>query len=295
MTHHHYTAYARRRKATSTSTLRIRGVSGNIRHMRRWSRQIIIGVSVTLALAGVAVSAPEDPKMNSTGYSVVESQIGGTGDYESNSTSYSFLPGTDDGGSTLGDTFAGNSASSNYQTGAGFNTTAQPRLALTIGSGSVNLGTLSSSVASTATATFSVLNYTSYGYVVSLIGSSLSNSGHTLMALTTDTASSTGTEQFGVNLVANTSPVSVGANPAQIPDNTFSFGVAGDGVTGTYGTNRPYTVPNNYRFGSGETVASGPKSSGQTDYTMSFLANIGILTPGGNYRGNLDVVVTGTY
>jgi hypothetical protein len=133
---------------------------------------------------------------------------------------------------------------------------------------------------------------------VTVLGNTLSYGGHSITPMTTTSygdASSAGSEQFGVNLVANTSPVAVGANPSQYPDSTFSFGVAGDGTTGTYGTTRPYTVDGRYRFSPGETIASGPKSSGRTDYTMSFLVNISTLTPGGRYTGNVTLVATGTY
>jgi hypothetical protein len=140
------------------------------------------------------------------------------------------------------------------------------------------------------------LNYTSYGYAVTIIGSPPTYGGNPIDAMTTDAASSVGTEQFGVNTVFNPSPVTVGANPAQhATTGVFSYGVAGDGVTGTFGTTRPYTIPSNYRFNSGEVIASAPKSSGQTDYTLSFLANVANLTPSGHYTGSLTLVATGTY
>ncbi len=264
--------------------------------MTWWKRQLIIGVSLSLVLPGIAVGA-EDPRSTSANYSMVESQVGGTGEFDSASSGYQFDPLTGDGGGTLGDSFVGNSASTNYQTNAGFNTTAYPALSLTINTPSVTLSPnpLSSTVASTGVATFSVLNYTSYGYVVTVIGSTLTHGASQIDALATDTTSSAGNEQFGFNLVANTSPVALGADPVQVPSPSFSFGVAGDGSTGTYGTTRPYTVPDKYRFVSGETIGSAPKSSGRTDYTLSFLANIMPLTPSGTYNSALAIVVTGTY
>lgn len=248
--------------------------------------------SLALALSGVVQA---DPDLVSNSYRVNESMVGGTGDFNSASSSYKFSPGVDDGGSTLGDNFVGNSSSTSYQVNSGFNTTAQPALTMIVNTGSADLGALSSTVAKTATATFSVKNYTSYGYAVSIVGTAPSNSGHPLTTLATDTASAAGTEQFGLNLVANTSPVTFGADPAQTPGSAFSYGVAGDGATGTYGTTRPYTQNGKFRYVSGETVASSPKSSGETDYTLSFLANMSTVTPGGQYTGNLSIVATGTY
>ncbi|MBW4061795.1 hypothetical protein HJC99_04475 [Candidatus Saccharibacteria bacterium] len=234
-----------------------------------------------------------DATQLSPSYSINESQIGGIGDNGSQSTSYSFKPSVSDGGSTLGDSFTGNSASTIYQINSGFNTASSPTLSFSVTSSSVNLGTLSTSVVRTGTATFNVKNYTSSGYVVQVIGAGLTSGSHTLSALSTDTASSPGTEQFGLNTVFNT-VAGVGANPVQNPAG-FGYGVAGDGATGTFGTTRPYTIPDKYRFVSGDTIASAPSSSGETDYTTTFMANISNLTPGGTYQGNIIFVATGTF
>lgn len=260
--------------------------------MKRFRRPLVVAIAVALGLTGLARS-DSDPTMTSSSYSVAESQIGATGDFNSSSASYTSVPGVDDSGTSLGDTFAGNSASANYQTNAGFNTTAQPGLTFSVDSSSIDLGLLTATAKSTATVAFHVRNYTTYGYVVSILGSPPTNSGHALSPLTTDTASAVGQEQFGVNTVLNTS-AAVGADPVQNPTG-FGFGVAGDGTTGTYGTTRPYTISDKWRFNSGETVASAPRSSGNTDYTMTFMANISNTTPGGQYTGGLTLVATGTY
>lgn len=249
----------------------------------------IVGVYTLAVIIGWPVSVlavtPGDPSFRSSNYSINESYIGPGGDSQGISTSYK----TD--GSTLGDTGVGNSGSANFQTNSGYDTTDDPRLSFTVNTSSINLGTLSTTVATTATATFSVLNYTSYGYVVSMVGSTPSNSGHALTALATDTASANGVEQFGVNAVANTSPVSVGANPVQdiSGSTTFGFGRAGTGA----GT--PYAQANLYRYVAGETIASAPKSSGITNYTMTMMTNISLLTPGGKYSGPMTLICTGTY
>jgi len=54
-------------------------------------------------------------------------------------------------------------------------------------------------------------------------------------------------------------------------------------------------VPNKYTFNSGDIIASASKTSGPTLYTISFLANITNVTPGGRYAGNLTFVATGTF
>lgn len=234
----------------------------------------------------------------SLNYRINEDFIGGTGDQSSVSTggNYKSSPFTDDGGSTLGDNAVGNSSSTSYQVNSGFNTTAQPGLTFVINTGAVNLGVLTASAKATGTATFSAKNYTSYGYAVTAVGTAPTNSGHSLTSLPSDTASSVGNEQFGLNVVSNPS-AGVGADPVQNPAGppTFGYGEAGDGASGVYGINRPYTIPDQWRYVPGETVASAPRSSGETDYTMTFMANISSTTPGGTYAGNLTLICTGTY
>lgn len=218
---------------------------------------------------------------SSTNYRIDESYFGPGGVLDSGSTNYQFQSGQQ----SLGNTGVGEGSSNNFQTQAGATTTNDPRLSCVINTSSINFGGLSTSVATTATATFSVLNYTSYGYVVSIIGNPPSNGSHTLANMNSTAASSAGTEQFGINLVANTSPATFGADPVQIPDNTFSFGSAASN----------YNSANNFRYNSGDTIAQATKSSGQTNYTISYIVNAATTTPGGSYSGNQALVCTGTY
>lgn len=215
-----------------------------------------------------------DPSQ-STNYKFNESTIGSGGLNQSTSTSYQ-------GRDSIGDLGVGNSASSNYQINAGSTTTNDPNLSVSIGGAAVNFGNFTASSATTATATFTILNYTSYGYVVQITGTPPSNGTTTITPLTTTSASTAGVSQFGINLVANTSPVSVGANP-----NTGQFGYGS--ASANYGT------PNMYRYVSGETIAQAPKSSGLTTYTITYLINVPPLTPGGAYTSDQTIIVVGTY
>jgi hypothetical protein len=275
----------------STSTLPKNIKTAMIPVMKWWRSLFVVGAIGALGLWPALSLA--DTTQTSPTYSINESQIGGVGDFNSQSTNYSFKPGVSDGGSTLGDSFIGNSASTNFQSNSGANTTFNPTLTFTVNTGSVNLGVLTQAAASTGIATFSVIDYTSYGYVVTVVGTGLKNGAYTMNSLASDTASAAGTEQFGLNCVANASPVAVGADPIQSQNNTgtviFGFGSAGTGV----GT--AYAQTGKYRFNSGETIASAPKSSGKTDYTATFLANISNTTPGGAYQAGITLVATGTY
>lgn len=229
-----------------------------------------------LSFGGVAIAQSS----SSPNYSIDESFIGPGGVLESNSSNYQTAPG----GQSIGNTGVTPNASTNYRAQSGATTTSDPSLSCVMNTSSLNFGSLSTSVATTATATFSVLNYTSYGYVVQIIGSTPSSGGHNLTALSANAASSPGIEQFGINLVDNSSP-DVGANPSQVPNSSFSYGAAANN----------YDTANSFRYVNGETVAMAPESSGQTDYTISYLVNVATNTPGGSYSGSQTIVCTGTY
>lgn len=235
-----------------------------------------VGLLLVLAFCIVnKTPAVHAESLQSPNYRFDESVVGGGGLNQSNSANYQ-------GSSAIGDTAVGNSASNNYQTEAGSKTTHDPTLSFTMGSGNVNFANFTASAASVTTATFSVSNYTSYGYIVQIAGNPPSNGNHTLDAMTATGSSQSGIEQFGINLVANTLPVSVGANPN---NGQFGHGLAAP----NYGTS------NQYRYVSGETIASAPKSSGETIYTLSYLINVASLTPGGQYTSNQTLIITGTY
>jgi hypothetical protein len=241
--------------------------------VKRGIRWIYVWLVLAFLVSFIPLSAYAGPQ--SSNYKFDESSIGSGGLVQSSSASYK-------GDDSLSDLAVGTAASTNYQIQSGSVTTSDPALSFAITSGAINFGDFSATVAATTTATFSVLNYTSYGYVVQIAGSAPTNGSYTIPALATTSASTTGVEQFGINLVANTSPASVGANPN---NGSFGFGVA----SGNYGT------ANQFRYVSGETIATAPKSSGITTYTISFLVNVKPLTPGGQYTSNQTLIVTGTY
>jgi hypothetical protein len=232
---------------------------------------------LSLLIIGYIVSPVFADPLKSTNFQFQETSLGGTGLFNSQSANYQ-TAGT--AGGILG---LGNSASSSFQINAGNITTGDPALAFAITNPNANFTNFSPALASVATSTFEVLNYTSYGYVVQVLGDSPTNEhGHTISAMSATAPSQAGTEQYGINLVANTSPVSLGANPDH---GQFGFGSAST----NYGT------PNEYRYVDGETIAVSPKSSGYTMYTISYIVNVNTLTPGGHYTANQTLICTGTY
>lgn len=188
--------------------------------------------------------------------------------------------------SSTGDIAIGSSNSSNFRVDSGTQTSPDPTLTFKMETPITSFGNFSAATASTSTAQFSVINYTSYGYVVQLVGAPPTYGGNDINPMSVSAVSQPGTEQFGVNLVANTNPTSFGANP----DNGTAPNNFGNGVVAPN-----YAIPNQYRYVSGETIASAPKSSGKTIYTLSYVVNVSNLTPAGQYKSDQALVVTGTY
>ena len=250
----------------------------NVR-MRHCNRPTAILRLLLVVISVAALCAPvPSTAISSNNYSITEDFIGGGGAVDASSDHYSAQD-------SMGDNIAGESNGTAFSAAAGLHSSQEPRMDFSVDADTVALGSLSTSVTRTGTATFSVLNYTSYGYNVYIIGDPPNNGAHTLTAMTTAAAASTNTEQFGINLAANTAPATFGAAPQQIPDTTFSFGAAASG----------YNTTNLYKFVPGDIIATAPKSSGKTTYTISYIANIGFGTPGGSYSSSQTLVAVGTY
>lgn len=234
----------------------------------------ILRAGVVLALAIVAMPVVAHAQLTSPSYSLEEVMIGTGGDPE--------LCGDDFcAQQSVGGT-GGTASSNNYGIMAGFSSPEEATLSVIVTNNFIDLGVLNTSTTSTGTANFSVSNYLSNGYIVRVNGNPPTNNsgGHALTAMTGASSSSPGTEQFGINLVDNSDP-DVGADPEQVPDATFSFGQAETG----------YDQANFFQFNDGDTIASSDRETGQTNYTMSVMANVSTATPGGRYRTTLVIQV----
>lgn len=240
--------------------------------MHKRLRGIFVAV---LSLSGCFLTVSIATALQSNNYQFNETVLGGIGTADTQSAN---LQARTSGG-ILG---IGNSAAAAMQIEAGGTTTSEPGLAFGVGTSSVNFGNFSTGTTTTTTSVFEVANYTSYGYVVQTLGNPPTNGTHTIAAMSSTGPSQAGIEQFGINLVANTSPTSVGANPNH---GQFGFGSA----SANYGT------ANNYRYVSGETIATGPKTSGTTTYTISYIVNVDSLTPAGKYNSGQTIICTATF
>ena len=181
-----------------------------------------------------------------------------------------------------GSLVGGNASSNGYGIQAGFGSPDEPTLVVAVTNNVVDLGVLNTSSPAAASANFSASSYLSNGYVVRVHGSPPTNNsgGHTLDAMDGAGGSVPGVEQFGINLVANSNP-GIGANPMQEPDDTFSFGAP----TTAYGQEDVF------KYEDGDVIAESTTATGQTNYTMSIIANVANSTPGGRFRTVLVIQV----
>lgn len=239
---------------------------------KRTILMLLLGVVLTAAvpLGAQALSSPN--------YIIEEDFVGGGGTADSSSPNYRSQD-------SIGAPAVGDGESANNRTQSGATTTDDPMLEFSVSTTNVALGSLLPSLTRTGTASFSVRNYTSSGYVVQVLGSPPASGSHTLAPMASPAASTAGSEQFGINLVANTSPTALGADPVQVPSSDFSYGMAASG----------YDTADTFKYASGDVIARANESSGQTDYTISYIANISNTTPGGSYIGTQTLVCTGTY
>lgn len=244
--------------------------------MIKCKQWISFGAALVMLFSPAPILAQSSSSSN---YRVDQTFFGTGGELDAQSTSYRARQ-------TLGELTIGNTSSTNYQAYAGFNTTDEPFIEFVVTAASIDLGYLSTSSASTGTGTFYVRAWQASGYVVRTVSDPPTNAqgGHQIAPLSSPTASSPGTAQFGINLKDNSTP-DVGAEPQQVPDATFSFGQASTG----------YNIANQFKYVKGEPVAESTRSTSITIYTISYLFNISDVTPSGQYTFNHILVATGTY
>lgn len=242
-------------------------------------KSLRLSISTAVLLLALPVSAVF-AQYNSSNYSANELQFGSGGDLNSSSANYQ-------GQSSVGSLGVGNVSSANYKAYSGFLTPNEPFLEFAIDTSSTNLGSLDPASTNTGTAAFHVRTYVDSGYSVQTLSQPPSNGvGHTLAAKSTQGAPIIGTEEFGINLKANTSPTTFGVDPVPFPDSTFAAGIAATG----YGT------ANQYKYGVGDIIAqSSGNGWGLTNYTISYIADLSPLTPAGGYSTVQDLVVVATY
>lgn len=240
---------------------------------RVWTFAIpaLLAVSILVGGAGTVFANTS----TSPSYQMTESQFNSGASTQSCSGQYCATV-------TIGDATEGGDMRSNTAT-FDDNPMSEPMLEMIIEPGQSNLGTLTTETTASKTSLVKVRSYLT-GYQVLLIGDAPKYNGRALSTSSTPVASNPGTEQFGVNVVANTSP-GVGANPIQIPGDGILFGEASD----------LYKTPNMFKYTNGDVIAQSINDSGQTHYTVSMIMNISNTTPAGKYTGDFMTVLMPVY
>lgn len=247
--------------------------------MKDKTKQFFALLFVVILLGG-GVAGAQTP--SSSSYSVPESGFSSGSAIDANSASYNARV-------SAGNLGVGFSESGSYLGFAGFITPEDEYAELYIPVTNIDMGVLDPGVPGTGTAIISARTYLNNQYVIiSPRDPPTSEGGEQIDPMTTAAAFSASVEQFGINLVANTSPVAQGANPSRQPvDNGFfAFGEAAPG----------YNTADNYQYNAGDIIArSVTRGYGETDYTISYMLNVTSVTPAGLYRMEQDLVLTATF
>lgn len=242
---------------------------------RRQKLRIIVAAVLLALLPAAVVGATA--QTSSPHYQVNEAFFGSGGELHACSGTYCSKQ-------SAGELAVGKTESAHYLAQGGFNTDRVPSLTFVVDPVNTDLGVLTPGTPATAIGTFSVKSYLASGYTVITAADPPSIGSYTMKTFTTPTALDTSKEQFGINLAANSTPA-VGAVPNQVPDSSFSFGQAAPG----------YNTPNFFKYAKGDVIAQSLKSSGQTDYTISYLFNATNVTPAGTYHIDDVLVATSTF
>lgn len=153
----------------------------------------------------------------------------------------------------------------------------------TVGGTSVAFGTFSTGSTKSGTSVMAASTNGVSGYNITANGTTLTCGGcagtPTIAALASQTASSVGTSQFGLNLRANTTP-SVGSNPS---------GSGSGSYTANYGT------VDQYRFVTGDAVASAAGATNANTFTCSYIVNTGGAQAAGAYSAVMTYIATAIF
>lgn len=149
----------------------------------------------------------------------------------------------------------------------------------TIAGNSIDFGDFSPTATRTGTSVMQAQTNASGGYAITVNGSTLASGVNTIPALASQSASTIGTSQFGMNLRSNASPV-VGSEPS------------GGGLGSVAAS---YNTPNQWRYVTGDIVASAPAPTNANTYTSSYMVNIGGAQAAGVYTATMTYICTASF
>lgn len=143
----------------------------------------------------------------------------------------------------------------------------------------IDFGDLSSSTTGRASSQFAISSNDDSGYNAYIMGSTMTSGVNQIPPVTTQTVSTTGSGQFGINLVANTNPA-------------IGEPLTGPG-TGMVNTN--YDDANLFKFTSGDVVASSIFSTDFNRFTLTYIANVANSQPEGIYTTTMTILAVANF
>lgn len=149
----------------------------------------------------------------------------------------------------------------------------------TISGNSIDFGDFTPTATRSGTSVMQAQTNAANGYTITVNGTTLSSGINTIPALASQTASTTGVSQFGLNLRDNATP-DEGAEPT---------GAGSGSYTGNYGT------ADLYRFVSGDSVASAAAPTNANTFTSSYIVNIGGSQAAGVYTATMTYICTASF
>lgn len=239
------------------------------RSLWQYAKFVLLVIAVTSGGATTVYATTA----SSESYQMTESEFGAINNKDSCSGGYCTR-------ASIGNVSGEASVSTNYATKFSPTVDGEPRMEVIIEPGVSDLGELTTDKTSSKTMKIKVQSYLTDGYTIQLVGSAPKIQEHTLSTLTTPTASTPGTEQFGINASVNTTPA-IGADPVQVPSSDFSYGIVSD----------DYKIPDMFKYVSQDVIARSTIESGRTDYTVSMIINISSKTPAGHYDSDFSAII----
>lgn len=143
-----------------------------------------------------------------------------------------------------------------------------------------DMGNLSEDQTLTAQSQMIVGTNATAGFSITVHGNSMAAGTHVIDSLTTPSPSIKGVNQFGINLVANTTP-NVGSDP--------------DGLWANAVTTDDYGTPDLFKFVDGDEVAYSPNVSLSKRFTISYIVNVNPELHPGIYTTTVTFMASGRF
>lgn len=142
-----------------------------------------------------------------------------------------------------------------------------------------DFGELSPTSTKTATSQFAGATNDPTGYIVYLLGTTMTSGNNIIVPSGIPQASAIGASQFGINLRDNSNP-DAGIDPAG---------------AGTSTPTANYNNPNNFKFQNGEAIAASPLSTDYNRHTVTYIINISPSQPAGTYSTTLTYLAVASF